>query len=76
MSNYIAYTTVPRLIVLVSLIWLVVEPFRRSLSRKNAGAIFAAEALVFVCFCFLYFTLRRFPRNYLTGYPLLPATLA
>ena len=75
MINYIIYTTVLSLFVLTSLIWLVVALFRRSPSRKIAGAIFAVEALVLVIFYLLYFTPRRFPRNYLTGYPLLPATL-
>jgi len=75
-NNYIIYTTVLSLFVLISLIWLVVALFRRSPSRKIAGAIFAAEALVLVCFYFFYFTPRRFPRNYLTAYPPLPATLA
>jgi len=43
-NNYIIYTAVLSLFALISLIWLVVALFRRSPSRKIAGAIFAAEA--------------------------------
>ena len=76
MIKYIIYTTVPSLLILGTLVWLIASLIRRSPSRKIASGIFAAEVLILIVLYFHYFSPRSYPRNYLTSTASSSVTLA
>jgi hypothetical protein len=66
MIKYIIYTTVPSLLILITVIWLIVALIRKSSSRKLVGSIFAAEVVILLGLYFYYLSPREYPRNYVT----------
>lgn len=66
MTKYLLIVTIPSLVVLASLIWLVVALIRRSTTRKYAAGFVALEAIVGVILYFHWFAPKDYPRNYLS----------
>ena len=76
MIKYVITITIPSLLILATLVWLIVALVRRSRSLKIVVSLFVAELILLLGLYFYYFSSRNYPRNYLAQSQSTTETLA
>lgn len=65
MIKYYLIVTIPSLLILASVVWLIVTLIRRSRHRKFATGVVVLEALILTALYVHWFIPKDYPRNYL-----------